>query len=169
MNIVLRSGITIGYDKGKKPKVSTWVHKAPMKKPEFDLEHAKKTFMEAKKSFVDTSNLGSKDRPELRMDPSMLTMFLETCMKLLCDSKAIKGLQQFINSCVGTMTGESCIVWKIGKHAMRIIREMRLTAQVGEYEIDQVILDLGSNTNALLKQTWEHMGRPTLQWSPIQL
>ena len=46
---------------------------------------------------------------------------------------------------------------------------MRLTAQIGEYEMDQVILDLGSNTNVLPKQTWECMGRPTLQWSPIQL
>jgi len=46
---------------------------------------------------------------------------------------------------------------------------MRLTAQISEYEMDHVILDLGSNVNVLLKQTWECMGRPTLQWSPIQL
>ena len=35
--------------------------------------------------------------------------------------------------------------------------------------MDQVILDLGSDANVLPKKTWEHMGRPTLQWSPIQL
>lgn len=35
--------------------------------------------------------------------------------------------------------------------------------------MDQVILDLGSNANVLLKQTWERMGKPTLQWYPIQL
>ena len=46
---------------------------------------------------------------------------------------------------------------------------MRLTVQIGEYEMDQVILDLGLDANVLLKQTWERMGRPTLQWSPIQL
>lgn len=46
---------------------------------------------------------------------------------------------------------------------------MRLTAHIGEYEIDQVIMDLGSDANILPKQTWERMGRPTLQWSPIQL
>lgn len=46
---------------------------------------------------------------------------------------------------------------------------MRLTAQIGEYEMDQVILDLGSDTNVLPKQTWERMGRPALQWSHIQL
>ena len=32
-----------------------------------------------------------------------------------------------------------------------------------------VILDLGSEVNFLTKQTWEQMGKPTLNWSPIQL
>jgi len=39
---------------------------------------------------------------------------------------------------------------------------MRLTVQIIEYEMDQVLLDLRSDANALPKQTWEHMGRPTL-------
>lgn len=46
---------------------------------------------------------------------------------------------------------------------------MRLTTQIGEYEMDQVILDLGLDVNVLPKKTWEHMGRPALQWPPIQL
>ena len=46
---------------------------------------------------------------------------------------------------------------------------MWLTTQIGEYEMDQVIFDLGSDVSVLLKQTWERMGRPRLQWSPIQL
>jgi len=52
---------------------------------------------------------------------------------------------------------------------MQIGREKRLNVQIGEYEMDQVIVDLGSDVNILPKQTWEHMGRSTLQWSPIQL
>ena len=52
--------------------------------------------MEAKKSFMEASTSSSKDKLELEMDPSMLTTFLETCMKLLRDSKAVKGLQEFI-------------------------------------------------------------------------
>jgi len=44
---------------------------------------------------------------------------------------------------------------------------MRITAQIGEYEMDKVILELGSDANVLPKQTWEHMGSPTLQWSHI--
>ena len=45
---------------------------------------------------------------------------------------------------------------------------MRLTTQIGEYDMDQVILDLGSGANVLPKQTWELMGKPKLQWSNIQ-
>ena len=46
---------------------------------------------------------------------------------------------------------------------------MRLHAQIGEYDMTDVILDLGSKVNVLTKQTWEQMGKPTLEWSPIQL
>ena len=40
VNIVLRSGIAMGDVKGKQPKDSAWVRKAPEKEVEFDLEHA---------------------------------------------------------------------------------------------------------------------------------
>jgi len=48
VNLMLRSGITTGGDKGKHLEESTWVRKASTKEPEFDLEHAKVTFMEAR-------------------------------------------------------------------------------------------------------------------------
>jgi len=99
-----------------------------MKEAEFDLKRAKETFMEARKRFVDASTSGSKDRSELKMDPSMLTTFLRTCKKLLWDSKAIKGLQELINKCTGTTPGEPLVVRKIGKHVTRMGREIRLAA-----------------------------------------
>jgi len=40
-----------------------------MKEIEFDFEHAKETFMKAKKSFVDASTLGRKSKPKPDMDP----------------------------------------------------------------------------------------------------
>lgn len=85
-------------------------------------------------------------------------------MKLLCDRKAVKVLQELIKKCVGKENSPDghYIVCKIGKNKARIRREMRLTAQIGDYEMDQVILDLGSNANVLPKQTWERMGRPAL-------
>ena len=108
--------MTTGDDKGKQLEESAWVHKAPTKEPEFYLECTKETFMEAKKSFTEASTSGIKDKLEPEMDPSMLTTFLETCMKLLRDNKAVKGLQELITRCVGP--GELCVVWKLGKHTM---------------------------------------------------
>ena len=46
-------------------------------------------------------------------------------------------------------------------------REMRLNAQIGDYNMDEVILDLGSEVNVLTKKTWELMGKPKLRYSPI--
>ena len=44
-------------------------------------------------------------------------------------------------------------VHKLHSYKRHTGREMCLTAQIGDYEIDQVILDLGSNANVLPKQT----------------
>ena len=44
---------------------------------------------------------------------------------------------------------------------------MRLHAQIGDYDITDIILDLGSKVNVLTRQTWEQMGKPKLEWSPI--
>ena len=46
---------------------------------------------------------------------------------------------------------------------------MRLNALIGEYEMNQVALDLGSEVNVLTKETWELMGSPKMQISPIRL
>ena len=45
--------------------------------------------MEAKKSFAEDSTSGSLDKQSEEMDPSILTTFLDTCMKLLQDSKVL--------------------------------------------------------------------------------
>ena len=65
------------------------------------------------------------------------------------ENKAVKGLQELITRCTGS--GEPHIIWKLGKHALCTGREMILIVQIGEYEVDQVILDLGSNVNVLPK------------------
>jgi hypothetical protein len=48
-------------------------------------------------------------------------------------------------------------------------REFKMTVELGSYEMDGVMLDLGSDVNILPKKSWELMGRPNLVWSPIQL
>jgi len=153
VNMMLRSGAATREDKWKLTKDSARV--------------CKETYLEARKSFMEVSIPGSKDPPQPERDPSMLTTFLETCMKFLHDNRAVKGLQELITRYVGS--SEHHMVQKLGKHASRIGLEMRLTAQIGNYEMDQIILDLGLDENVLPKQTWECMGKPTLQWSPIQL
>lgn len=161
VNIMLQSGTMTSEDKGKQPEGGEWVHKAPEKESGFDLEHAKETFIEVKKSFAEASTSGNQDKTIEEMDPSMITTFLKSCMKLLRDSKVMKGLQELINRCVGKENGTNKprLVRKLGKHKARTMHEMRLTMQIGEYKMDQVILDLGSDTNVLPKQTWERMGR----------
>ena len=66
------------------------------------------------------------------------------------------------------MSNTQRVVHNIMGHT-RTVREMRLTAQIGEFEMDEVILDLGSEVNVLTKQTWEQMGSPKLARSPIHL
>lgn len=90
VNILLQSGIAMGDDKGKQLEDNSWFRKALAKETESYLKH--KTFMEEKKSFAKASVSGSRDKPNQEMDRSMLTTFLETWMKLLCDRKAMKGL-----------------------------------------------------------------------------
>lgn len=63
-----------------------------MKDAKFYLECTHEMFMEEKKSFAEASTSESRDKPDQEMDPSMLTTFLKSCMKLLCDSTAVKGL-----------------------------------------------------------------------------
>ena len=46
---------------------------------------------------------------------------------------------------------------------------MRLSVVIGAYEMDEVVLDLGSEVNVMTKQTWEIMAKMKLAFSPIQL
>ena len=46
---------------------------------------------------------------------------------------------------------------------------MRLSAVIGSYKMDEVVLDLGSKVNVMTKQTWDIMVKLKLAFSPIQL
>ena len=46
---------------------------------------------------------------------------------------------------------------------------MRLNIVIGTYEMDEVVLDLGSEVNVMTRQAWEIMAKPKLAFSPIQL
>ena len=44
-----------------------------------------------------------------------------------------------------------------------------MTAYIGDYDIDNIILDLASDVYILIRQTWERMNKSQLDWCPIQL
>ena len=72
-------------------------------------------------------------------------------MKLVRNEKAIRELQRIIDQCQPSSSVSSAqrAVHNIMGHT-RTGREMRLIAQVGEFEMDEVILDLGSEVNVLI-------------------
>jgi hypothetical protein len=47
--------------------------------------------------------------------------------------------------------------------------QFRLNANIGYFNMGDIILDLGSEVNVLPKKTWQCMGEPTLGYSPVQL
>jgi hypothetical protein len=96
--------------------------------------------------------------------------FLYTCIKLIQDESVIQELQNLIiqydlGKIEPLMNRE---VHQIGKKR-RTNKELHLNAQIGEYEIDYVVLDLGLEINVMTKKTWELMGKPKLIYSPIRL
>ena len=44
-----------------------------------------------------------------------------------------------------------------------------MNIQIGDYEVDSFILDLGSDVKILTKHTWQKMGEVKLGWFPVQL
>jgi hypothetical protein len=60
------------------------------------------------------------------------------------------------------------VVHQIGKKR-RTNKELHLNSQIGEYDIDYVVLDIGLKVNVMTKQTWALMGKPRLIYSPIRL
>jgi hypothetical protein len=51
----------------------------------------------------------------------------------------------------------------------RTNKEFRMNANIGDFNMGDIVLDLGSKVNVLPKNTWQCMGEPTLGYSPIHL
>jgi len=90
-------------------------------------------------------------------------------MKLLRDQKAVEGLQELIDNCASqdNLLPEQHAVNKVNRSKKRTSREMWLTPQIGDFDMDYIILDKIFDTNLFPKQAWECMGKRKLQWSPI--
>jgi hypothetical protein len=96
--------------------------------------------------------------------------FLYTCIKLIQDENVVRELQNLIKQYelgkIDPLLNRE--VHQIGKRR-RTNKELHLNAQIGEYDIDYVVLDLGSEVNVMTKKTWALMGKPKLVYSPIRL
>jgi hypothetical protein len=102
--------------------------------------------------------------------PGKLFCLLYTFIELIKDEKSIQELQNLVRQYdmgrVYPLLNKA--VHKLSKKR-RINKELHLNAQIGEYDIDYVVLNLGSKVNVMTKKTWALMGKPKLVYSPIIL
>jgi hypothetical protein len=101
---------------------------------------------------------------------STIKAFLQSCVKLLNDPSPIKVLQKKIEICNTDVEGK--LEQKTVNHLhtrRRTSREFRLNANIGDLNMGDIILDLGSEVNMLPKKTWKCMGEPTLGYSLVHL
>jgi hypothetical protein len=95
---------------------------------------------------------------------------LHTCIKLIQDESVVQEIQNLIKQCelekVDPFLNRA--VHQVSKKR-RKNKELHLNAQIREYDIDYVVLNLGLEANVMTKQTWELMGKPKFIYSPINL
>jgi hypothetical protein len=101
---------------------------------------------------------------------SNLKDFLESCFKLLNDKNAMDLFKRMLEK-YSIEEGIGIEPKKINQvhRKKRTSKEFILNANIGDFNMRNIILDLGSNVNILPKKTWEAMGEPTLGYSNIQL
>jgi hypothetical protein len=163
------------------------VRKVTKKTQNFDAKKEKKMFEEERREFRGDQGSSSKTRIEVRecgmplafdqfaflgdgKEASKLVSFLYTFIELIKDEKAIQELQNLVRQYeigrVDPLLNKE--VNQLSKKR-KTNKELHLIAQIGEYDIDYVVLDLGSEVNVMTKQTWALMGKPKLIYSPIRL
>jgi hypothetical protein len=101
---------------------------------------------------------------------STINDFLQSCVKLLNEPSSIKVLQNMLEICNINIEGN--LEKKIINHLhtrRRKSREFRLNANIGDFNMGDIILDFGSEVNLLPKKTCQCVEEPTLGYSHVQL
>jgi hypothetical protein len=96
--------------------------------------------------------------------------FLQSCVKVLNDPSSMETFQNILEKC--SITTKEKLEPKTINHLhtrRRTSREFRLNANIEDFNMGDIILDLGSEVNVLPKKTWQCMGEPTLGYSLVQL
>ena len=89
------------------------------------------------------------------------------CVKLFSDKNSLQVLQNLLEKCNRGEKGVK-VVNQVRKKR-RISREFIFNANIGYFNMGDIILDLGYEVNVLPKKTWEAMGEPKLGYSLNQL
>jgi hypothetical protein len=101
---------------------------------------------------------------------SKIKGFLQSCVKVLSDPSSMKILQKILEKC--SSKTEEKLEQKTANHLhnkRRKNREFRLNANIGDFNMGDIILDQGSKVNVLPKKTWQCMGETTLGYSNVKL
>jgi hypothetical protein len=190
INIVTHGGTKTGSDAVPwEPAQNQWIKKNTEPKNQFDVPK-EETFKEARQEFQKANSTSTstaqpfKEAPEYDMSPSLdhtngmqpkgqvstIKGFLQSCVKVLSDPSSMKILQNILEKCSNET--EEKIEPKTINHLhtrRRTSREFRLNDNIGDFNMGDIILDLGSEVNVLPKKTWPCMGDPTLGSSNVQL
>jgi hypothetical protein len=171
--VITKGGVITGDDRMTQGKTTedSRIRKATQKTQMFDAKKERKIFEEARKEFRGDQGYSLETRPEVReygmplafdqstspkegKEVSKLMEFLYTCIKLIQDESIVQELQNLIRQYelgkIDPLLNRE--VHQISKKR-RTNKELYLNAQIGEYEIDYVVLDLGSEVNVMTKQT----------------
>ena len=131
------------------------VHLAGKKKVAFDIAMEKDTFFEAKHAIrTNLSKLPIIDIPSVEVGPSQqhgtLQQLFESCLSLARDPKSVVDIEKLLYHQDKTL--KDSVVNSLQKR--KAGKEMRMNIQIGDYEVDSVIMDLGSYVNIMTKKTW---------------
>jgi hypothetical protein len=124
----------------------------------------------------------SNEAPKYEMPPSLdhtngmqtkrkvstIKGFLQSCVKVLSDPSSMKILKNILEKC--SSEKKEKLDPKNVNHLhtrRRTSREFRLNDNIGDFNMGDIILDLGSEVNVLPKKTWKCMGEPTLGYSNV--
>jgi hypothetical protein len=100
---------------------------------------------------------------------SKLMDFLYTCINLIKDEKFVQELQHLVRQYeIGRIDPLLSRAVNQVSRKRRTNKKLHLSAHIGDYDVDYVVLDLGSEVNVMMKQTWALMGKPKLIYSPIR-
>jgi hypothetical protein len=144
----------------------------------FDPRKEKHMFEEAIREFGRDQASSAKTQPEVRecgmplafnqssspgegKEVRKLMEFLCTCINLIKDEIVVQELKNLIRQYevgrIDPLLNKS--VHQVSRKR-RTNKELHLNSQIGDYDIDYVVLELGSKVNVMMKQTWALVGNP---------